>query len=64
MKTISEFSIARREFVAKYGDELLTADEKVRQRMCQELTPLARFAKLPTERLLQAITKRYAEGGV
>lgn len=58
---MTEFKRRKAEFVAKHGDQLLLADDAKQRVMCTELEDLARYAKLPAARLLQAVAKLYAE---
>lgn len=60
---IEEFKARCASFIAKHGaDAIMMADEERRAAMCLELEPLAKFAKMPAEKLLALIAKAIAEG--
>jgi hypothetical protein len=62
ISSIEEFKVAKAAFVNKHGDSLMMASEAKRAVMLEELAPLAKFSKMPAERLLTAMAKQYAEG--
>jgi len=60
---MDQFKEQRARFIEKHGaDAIMMADENARYAMCLELEPLAKFAKMPAEKLLALIAKAIAEG--
>lgn len=58
---MKSFVAEKEAFLAKHGDTLLYADEEARVALCRELEPLAKFSKIPPDRLLAALASVHAE---
>ena len=59
---IEEFKRRKKAFAAKHGDELIMACEVKRRIMVEELGPLAKFSRMPAEKLLALLAKARVEG--
>ena len=58
--TMEEFRAAKEAILNKYGDAIIMGDATQTKAILAELIPLAKFAKLPPDRLLRALASRYA----
>ncbi len=61
IRSMDEFTAAKTAFLEAQGEKIIMASELERRNQLVELAPLAKFAKLPAERLLQALAKFYIE---
>ena len=58
--TMEEFRAGKAAILAKYGDAVMMGDAAQTKAILAEIAPLAKFAKLPPERLLRALASQYA----
>lgn len=60
--TIEEFRTAKQKLIKKYGDKLLVPTTIELAQILKECEPMARYAKIPAEKLLSAVAAVYVEG--
>ena len=58
--SMEEFKAAKLKVIAKYGDAIMLGTEAETKAILAEIAPLAKFAKMPPERLLKALASQYA----
>lgn len=61
--SITEFSAAKRGLVEKWGDKLLLGTNDDVRNILRDCEPLAKYAKVPAERLHTALARDYVERG-
>jgi len=60
--TMDEFRAGKQAILRKYGDAIMMGTELETKAILADIVELARFAKLPPERLLKALASQYANG--
>lgn len=61
ISSIDEFKKAKAAFVAKHGENMVVPTIAEHDRMLAELAPLAKFAKLPVDKMLSCLANRWLE---
>ena len=59
--TIAEFRAAKADIIARYGEALLNGDTKSNAALLKDLAPLAKYAKMPAEKLATALARAYVD---
>lgn len=61
ISSMEEFKVAKAAFVDKHGVNMVVPTIAEHDAMLEEIAPLARFAKLPPDKLLSCLAQRWME---
>jgi hypothetical protein len=61
ISSIKEFKAAKSAFVAKHGVNMVVPTISEHDAMLAEIAPLARFSKIPPDKLLTCLANRWME---
>lgn len=61
INNIEEFRTERDRLVREFGERLLSGSAEDNAAIRKAATPLARYGKMPVEKIVSVLTKRYIE---